>query len=209
MSVVGIVLDGVAPLVGGGAAGAAISWARTKQSCDANRRGRARLVHEDLLRLQSTIARLARQKGGHNTWGEDSWLGVPLAETEAQQDVLEYLSEWQFSACASALGWAAYIRRGYNCAVFPSDDELEGAYRRLAGGRAALAGLAGIPYRRHDAQRLVPEATRPGALTLPVLGEIEARREAEARYDEGISKDGPQRSRRGPLGLLDITGMRS
>ena len=80
-------------------------------SVKTNRRGRARFLHEDMWRLQSTIARLFYQTSLQGECGESkAWLLAPLANPEAQQDVLAHLSRWpffahwRFSACASAIG---------------------------------------------------------------------------------------------------------
>jgi len=149
-----------------------------------NRRGRARLLHEDFVRLQSTITRLAYQTDKEHDWGEKSWLLAPLTSPDAQQDVLAHLTDWRLSACASALGWAEYLRGPEGRGSAPSDVELEMIYRRLAVGRLAVADLAKLNYRPHVALHLVPKPSREPKIELPTIQEVDARRDAEQRSAE-------------------------
>lgn len=122
-------------LLGGGLGGSAISTGMAIRRGNTNRRGRARLLHEDFVRLQSTITRLAYQTDKEHDWGERSWLLAPLTSSDAQQDVPAHLSGWRLSECASALGWAEYLRGPEGRGSAPSDLELEMiTVASLAGG---------------------------------------------------------------------------
>lgn len=177
----------------GGVGCSVITAYMTTRALQTNRRGRARLVHEDLVRLQSTIARLVYQTHAEGERGDRSWLLTQLADTEAQQDVLAHLSGWRFAECASGLGWGEYLREAYDRVAAPSDDELEMIYRRLAGGRVAVAKLANVKYRPHDALHLFDLPTREPARELPTIPEIEARREAKGRSEGRTAVSGSKR----------------
>jgi hypothetical protein len=175
-----------------GLAGVLLTITVTVWKSRTDRRGRARLLHEDLLRMQSTIGRLCYQSAAEGKWGERAWVLTRLAEPEAQQDVLAHASRWwlpepwRFSACASALGWAEYLREAYGSGTAPSDVELRKIYGRLAAGRLAVARLASIDYWPHDPQGLFHSRRRTPAVELDKIGEPEARREA-MRYSTEIA----------------------
>jgi hypothetical protein len=123
-----------------------------------NRRGRARLVHEDLRRLQSMVGRLYYATEREGEWGEKAWLGEPLADSDDQQDVVAHLKGENFEDCANALGWAAYFRQVYTDrpkGLAHTDEELQDRYLEFARGRRALEGLAKLPFKEHDAKQIV------------------------------------------------------
>jgi hypothetical protein len=123
-----------------------------------NRRGRARLVHEDLRRLQSTVGRLYYATKKEGEWGEKAWLGEPLADSDDQQDVVAHLKGENFEDCANALGWAAYFRRVYTDrpkGLAHTDEDLQKRYREFDRGRRALVGLAKLPLKDHDAKQII------------------------------------------------------
>jgi hypothetical protein len=141
-------------------------------------------VHEDFVRLQSTVARIVHASDNPKPADVESWLLDPLADSEAQQDVLAHLSGWRFGACASALGWAEYLRKSHeNRAAVTPKDELTRIYERLAGGRAAIANLASLEYRPHNIASVVGYDVAHPPLTskLPSIDYCEARREAIRR----------------------------
>jgi hypothetical protein len=170
--------------LGGGLGGSAISAGMAIRQGRTSRRGRARLLHEDFVRFQSTVTRLVYQTDKAHDWGERSWLLAPLTSPDAQQDVLAHLTGWRLSGCASALGWAEYLRGPEGRGSAPSDVELELIYRRLAGGRLAVADLAKLKYRPHVASHLVDKPTREPAIELTTIEEADARRDAEQRSAE-------------------------
>jgi hypothetical protein len=164
--------------------GAFVSWRLFRTTL----RGRARLIHEDLWRMQSTVARLYYQRTEQFMWGANAaWLLTALADPEAQQDVLAHLSHrrlspsWEFPACASAIGWAEYLRGAWGYGRPPCDCELEEIYERLAEGRIAVASLAHIGYRQHRGKKLIGAATRNQARKLPKLTHDEVLAKAKTR----------------------------
>jgi hypothetical protein len=156
-----------------------------------NRRGRARLLHEDMWRMQSTIVRLFYQTGEQGERPNNkAWMLPRLADPEAQQDVLAHLSRWplsarwRFSACASAIGWGEYLREAYEQDEIPADGELGKIYERLAVGRVALSRLARVKYRTHSGSDLIEDPQdrrRNEGNELPVIKKREARHRATAR----------------------------
>lgn len=139
------------------------------------------------MRLQSTVARIVHASGNPKPADVESWLLDPLADSEAQQDVLAHLSGWRFGACASALGWAEYLRKSHeNRAAVTTKDELTRIYERLAGGRAALADLASLEYMPHNIASVVGRDAARAPLTdkLPRITYANARRDAKHRTGE-------------------------
>lgn len=176
---VGNLIGVLAPIVG------LLTLFLTERLRRAMRRGRARFVHEDLMRLQSTVARLYYQTVEGEP-GERSWALEPLATRDDQQDVVGYLrTSWRFHACASALGWADYLRAEMRRRRRPSDDELRRLYVRFATGRRALSRLAGLRYTSHDVGRVISsdllDARDEG---LPKIDDREALKRAKARAPE-------------------------
>ncbi len=167
--------------------------------------------------MQSTIARLYYQSAAEGKWGERAWVLARLADPEAQQDVLAHVSHWRlskplrfsepwrFSACASALGWAEYLREAYGCGTAPSDVELTKVYQRLAAGRVAIADLARIAYWPHDARKLVECARRKHTVDLPLILEDEALLTAK-RHSEKGSESAQSKRRALPDRALDVRG---
>jgi hypothetical protein len=151
----------VTSLLGGGLLGTVGGWLTTWQVAEMNRRGRARLLHEDLYRLQSTVTRLFFQTAAEGDWGEKPWLLVPLCDKADQQDVISHLKAGEgFSDCAGALGWAEYLREDYGSGRAPDDQALQKMYRRLDRGRRSLETLAKLPYATHDPEHVVPLQAR-------------------------------------------------
>lgn len=151
----------VTSVLGGGLLGTVGGWLSAWRIADLNRRGRARLIHEDFYRLQSTIARLFFQTGAEGDWGDKSWLLLPLADKGDQQDVVAHLKAGEnFTSCAGALGWGEYVREGYGHGRAPSDLMLRTIYWRLDLGRRALAGIADLSYTHHEPDHVVAPAVR-------------------------------------------------
>jgi hypothetical protein len=154
----------IVSLVGGSTGGAVLgsgfgAWQAARLR-GITRQGRARLVHEDLYRLQSTITRLFYETDEESQPGKQSWLIPALAGTEDQQDVVAHLRGADFKDCAGALGWSAYLRNSYDTDVIPSDEELTHIYERLSDGRRAVACLAKLGYEKHKPLRVVSTQQR-------------------------------------------------
>jgi hypothetical protein len=171
-AIMGFVSDLVVAILGfaGGIIVAGLGAWQAAQAAKLNLRGRARLVHEDLRRLQSMVGRLYYGTEREGEWGEKAWLGEPLSDSDDQQDVVAHLKGENFEDCANALGWAAYFRRVYTdtpTGLAHTDEELEERYLQFARGRRALIGLAKLPFRDHDAKQIVgPNVKRNGDRTL-------------------------------------------
>jgi len=150
----------VTSLVGGSLGGAGLGAWQSARLQGMTRRGRARLVHEDLYRLQSTVTRLFYETLAPQQWGSTAWLLSALASKDDQQDVVAHLKDrTDFSNCAGALGWAEFVREGYGQGTAPSDTDLVAIYGRLDLGRRAIAGLAKLDYDAHYPDHVVaPEA---------------------------------------------------
>lgn len=161
MAVVSSTLTVITSLIGGSLLGTLGGWASSWRVSELTRRGRARLIHEDFYRLQSTVSRLFFQTGAEGEWGPKSWVTLPLADKDDQQDVAAHLKKReQFGDCAGALGWAEYLREAYGAERAPNDLSLRTIYWRLDLGRKALAELADLPYSAHHPERVVPPADR-------------------------------------------------
>jgi hypothetical protein len=182
--VVTVILSIVGGSLGGSALGAWLA-ARAQRT---TRRGRARFVHEDLYRLQSTVTRLYHQTNAEREWGEKGWLLHPLAEREDQLDVVGHLRGWRFTACASALGWSDFIRRGFAHGTAPDDDALEKIYLQLAAGRLAVAQLARLPYAAHIPEGVVAPDRRTRNRDRPLQRVDEQAAMAQARRSEHAGK---------------------
>jgi hypothetical protein len=150
----------VTSLIGGGLLGTLGGWVSSWRIAALTRRGRARLIHEDFYRLQSTVTRLFFQTNAEGEWGEGSWLLTALADKGDQQDVVAHLKAREdFGGCAGALGWAEYLREGFDHGQAPNDRTLRTIYWRLDLGRRALEAIADLPYAVHHPERVVePEA---------------------------------------------------
>ncbi len=150
----------VTSIIGGGLLGTLGGWVSSWRTAALTRRGRARLIHEDFYRLQSTVTRLFFQTKAEGDWGARTWLLTALADKGDQQDVVAHLKAREdFGACAGALGWAEYLREGYGNAQAPDDRTLRTIYWRLDLGRQALKHIADLPYAAHDPEHIVePEA---------------------------------------------------
>jgi len=147
----------ITSLIGGGLLGTAGGWVSSWRIAALTRRGRARLIHEDFYRLQSTISRLFFQTRSEGEWGAKSWLTSALADKGDQQDVVAHLKGREdFGTCAGALGWAEYLREGYGIDHAPDDRTLRTIYWRLDLGRRALAGISDLPYSAHHPERVSP-----------------------------------------------------
>jgi hypothetical protein len=150
----------VTSIIGGGLLGTLGGWVSSWRIAALTRRGRARLIHEDFYRLQSTVTRLFFQTKVEGAWGERSWLTTALADKGDQQDVVAHLKAREdFGDCAGALDWAEYLREGYGNGQAPDDRTLRTIYWRLDLGRRALKDIADLPYAAHHPERVVePEA---------------------------------------------------
>jgi hypothetical protein len=150
----------VTSILGGGLLGTLGGWVSSWRTAALTRRGRARLIHEDFYRLQSTVTRLFFQTKAEREWGERSWLLTALAGTSDQQDVVAHLrAREDFGDCAGALGWAEFLREGYGTGQAPDDLTLRAIYWRLDLGRKALETIADLPYAAHNPDHVVePDA---------------------------------------------------
>jgi hypothetical protein len=155
------VLTIIVSLVGGSTGGAALGGWQAARIRGMTLRGRARLVHEDLYRLQSTVTRLYYQTPTEKQWGSSAWLLDELAAKEDQQDVVAHLrTRTDFTNCAGALGWSDYLRSSYGKGDAPLDAELVSIYERLDCGRRAVARLAHLHYEAHHPENVVKPPTR-------------------------------------------------
>lgn len=148
----------VAAIAGGSSLGALITaiFAGSKEWLTARhqRKGRARLVHEDLYRLQSTVTRMYYAKQ-QDDW-EERWALPELASREAQQDVLSALTDPELRWLSSGLGWGQYLRSSEWPAGIDDDPiELWKHYEAFARGRLALHRWMPSPYRPHEPDHIV------------------------------------------------------
>ena len=151
----------ITSLVGGSLLGTLGGWLSSWRTSQLTRRGRARLIHEDFYRLQSTVSRLIFETNAEGDWGPKSWVTSPLADKSDQQDVVSHLKKRvEFGDCAGALGWAEFLREAYGVERAPNDFSLRTIYWRLDLGRKALADLSDLPYSAHHPERIVPPADR-------------------------------------------------
>lgn len=162
----------ITSIIGGGLLGTVGGWVSSWRTADLTRRGRARLIHEDFYRLQSTVSRLFFETKAEGEWGPKSWLTAALAEKADQQDVVAHLKRREdFGNCAGAMGWAEFLREGYGIGEAPNDEALRTIYWRLDLGRRALAGIADLRYSAHHPERVVPPATRLRNANTPLIAE--------------------------------------
>ncbi len=162
----------VTSLIGGTFFGTLGGWVSAWRTSNLTRRGRARLIHEDFYRLQSTVTRLVFQTEKEGDWGDKSWLLTALADKPDQQDVVAHLrAREDFGACAGALGWAEYLREAYGNAQAPDDRTLSTIYWRLDLGRRALEGIGDLDYAHHDPEHVVEAAARRRNLTKRLVAE--------------------------------------
>ncbi len=151
----------IVSLAGGSVGGTGVAAFQAARLRDTARRGRARLLHEDFYRLQSTITRLYYETQAEGDWGSASWLLVALTNKADQQDIVAHIpAGGDFTACAGALGWAEYLREGYGHGAAPNDDRLIDMYTKLDRGRQVVLTLAKLAYAPHDAEGLVKPAAR-------------------------------------------------
>jgi hypothetical protein len=178
----------IVAIIGAAAGGVSGVFAGARES-RITRRGRARLIHEDLYRLQSTITRMYYEREDEAGWGSKSWYLNPLADKEDQQDVLGHLRRWKLNTCAGALGWAEYLRSGreHDDVQAPTKDDLIKIYARIAEGRMAVSkmgifGLTGFRYAVHSPASIVDEATASSG-GLEEIPAKEAKKKAKATYE--------------------------
>jgi hypothetical protein len=174
----------IAAIAGGSSLGALLTLitgvARESLSARRLRRGRARIIHEDLYRLQSTLTRLYYEQPSNS-----GWLLPELAGREDYLDVLSALGGQRLDALSSALGWQTYLRNRWDGGGALTEDQIRRMYLRFASGRWAIGRLAGIDwrsrnswhYRPHDPDDLVPvsERTRRPKKPLVAIERAEAR----------------------------------
>jgi hypothetical protein len=144
-----------ASLVGGTVGGTALTRyyaSRTKRDI---RKGRARLLHEDLMHLQGTLARTFYAE--EIAWWDESWL-LPLVTTSVdRRDLFTALSHDEYATLASALGWMDYLIEGRKAArPPPTDAELTRIYERLAAARYGLRRVGDFTYRPHRHEQMKP-----------------------------------------------------
>jgi hypothetical protein len=190
--VVSVAFDGVtfgaslaASLITGGVGAAWITASLTDRAEEAKqrilRRGRARILHEDLMHLQSTLSRTFYD--GEAAWWQDAWLRPLATSEEDRQDLFAALERSEFTTLASGLGWVEYLIAGKRAGLPPpSDADLCDIYRRLAGARYALARVGDFAYRPHDPQQMKPEhGGRVDGEEMPRIEPEEARAICDAR----------------------------
>jgi hypothetical protein len=175
----------VASLIGGTAGGAGLSAGFAARRRRAVRKGRARMLHEDLMHLQSTIARTFY--AGPGTWWEDAWIVIPATSEADRQDLYSILERNEYTAVASALGWMDYFMRGRDAGRdAPTDQELRTIYARLAAARYALRDCGDVEYRVHRPEQMRPADGRAhgeGEL-VAVTREVARQRCSEAAAEE-------------------------
>lgn len=123
------------------------------------RRSYARMLHEDFLRQQSTVARAYYRSAHKPEWWMPEEFLPPIATSDVYGDLLGALHEERYVAVASALGWMDYLYEARK-AKQPARPrgELVKAYRRLGTARCALAKLGRFAYREHDHEEMRGDA---------------------------------------------------
>ncbi|HEV7845259.1 MAG TPA: hypothetical protein VGO83_03315 [Thermoleophilaceae bacterium] len=160
----------VVALLGGAIGGALITqfvtlgrnWFETR----VKRRSYARMLHEDFLRQQSTVARAYyRSTESRPGWWHDEEFLDPIAKEDIYGDLLGALEQRRYEAVASALGWMAYLRAACGAKQAPpARAELVKAYRRLGTARYALTQLGRFEYREHLHEQMAEGAPRDDEL---------------------------------------------
>jgi hypothetical protein len=162
-------IDGAAlgaGLVGGAGGGAALTAGVAAWHQRAVRKGQARILHEDLIHLQATLARTFY--AGPGAWWEDGWLLPYLSTSADRRDLFAKLDREEYAAVASALGWMEYLAKGKAAdRPAPSDDEVRKIYARLAAARYALSRVGDIDYRPHRHTEMKETGSRTDGETLP------------------------------------------
>jgi hypothetical protein len=92
-----------ATIVGGTAGGTALTAGFKALREQGVRKGQARLLHEDLMHLQSTLARTYYQEG--TEWWQDSWLLPLVTSGDGRRELFGAVRREEYAAVASALGW--------------------------------------------------------------------------------------------------------
>ena len=148
-------LDTTALVTGllGGSAGSALvtgylSNRAERRKAKQLRTGRARMLHEDFMHFQSTLARTFY--ADKNGWWEDAWVIEWVTSAEDRQDIFAGLKRREYAAVARGVGWMQYWLRIENAELDPpTAEDIERVYGILAGARQALGRLGDIPYDRH------------------------------------------------------------
>lgn len=142
-------------LLGGTLGGAVVTQlfaiARGRAEADTRRRSQARLLHEDFLHQQSTVARAYYRSATRERWWNQEEFFEPLATAAVYTEVLGALETQEYVAVASAIGWMQYFRAAREAnQPAPSRAQLCDVYRKLATARYALAKLGAFDYRPHE-----------------------------------------------------------
>jgi hypothetical protein len=180
----------VAVIAGGSTLGAVlvglVSGMRTWQRERSLRKGRARLIHEDLYRLQSTLTRLFYETCPSSKLGDNRtnpWLLRELADHNAHLDVIAHLRHTKLKALSSALGWDAYLRSSWkHNGPVPKKPEIIKIYKACAAGRWAVERKAklGRPrirgYREHVPSNLLGVGDTSEVNELPTVSRRWAKR---------------------------------
>ena len=193
-------MEAVIAFFGGAVGGALITQlvtlGRNSFETRVRRRSYARMLHEDFLRQQSTVARAYyRSTDSAPVWWKDEEFLNPLATADVYGDLLGALHKQRYVAVASALGWMEYLRAASK-AKQPERPrgELLKAYRRLGTARYALAKLGRFEYREHDHDQMREDEAPASELNFP-------RQRAEESLAE--LKTGAQKAER-PTAVTDL-----
>jgi hypothetical protein len=195
----------VIAVLGGALGGALLTQLATVLRGRAERRSRhrsqARLLHEDFLHQQSTVARAYYRSPAAGSWWEPEEYLKPAADDEVYADVLGALGEREFIAVASARGWMDYFRRVGAADKLkppgqqtpPSRAQLCDVYRKLATARYALTPIGHFRYRPHEHEAMAGSHAPDSSLTVSAsaakTGLLRAPREQVIAPVPGIGPD--------------------
>jgi hypothetical protein len=125
---------------------------REKKAHALQRKGIARVLYQDFLRQQSTLARAFYRRG----WWRPEELSVPQIDSDDVKFLATDLNNPRWTAVADALGWMTYLGRLRGTGEEPPEPNeyamktFENVYRLLDIGRVALADCAEIAWEQHD-----------------------------------------------------------